>query len=67
MIIDFIRVFAYNIIVPRGTKEQPPSDAGGGKEVSRLTEYTVEYRGKRYEFPTWSEMVEFIEEHEIHG
>ena len=30
-----------------------------------MTEYTVEYDGKRYEFPTWSEMMEFIEEHEI--
>ena len=32
-----------------------------------MTEYTIEYRGKRYEFPTWSEMMEFIEEHNIHG
>jgi hypothetical protein len=32
-----------------------------------MTEYTVEYQGKRYEFPTWSEMMEFIEEHGIHG
>lgn len=32
-----------------------------------MTEYVIEYRGKRYEFPTWSEMMEFIEEHEIHG
>jgi hypothetical protein len=32
-----------------------------------MDEYIVEYHGKRYEFPTWSEMMEFIEEHGIHG
>ncbi len=32
-----------------------------------MDEYIVEYRGQRYEFPTWSEMKEFIEEHNIPG
>ena len=30
-----------------------------------MDEYTIEYRGKRYEFPTWSEMMEFIDENNI--
>ena len=30
-----------------------------------MDEYIVEYRGQRYEFPTWTEMKEFIEEHEL--
>ena len=32
-----------------------------------MNEYKVEYEGRTYEFPTWSEMKEFIEEHGIHG
>ena len=27
-----------------------------------MSEYVIEYRGKRYEFPTWKEMMEFIEQ-----
>lgn len=67
--IDSARDFVYNVIVPEGTAQtkKPPGDADGRKEVSQVTEYTVEYKGKRYEFPTWSEMMEFIEEHDIHG
>jgi hypothetical protein len=49
-------------------RKKPPGDADGKrKEVNRMTEYAVEFEGKRYEFPTWSEMMEFIEEHDIHG
>ena len=29
--------------------------------------YILIYRGKLYEFPTWSEMMEFIRDHKIHG
>ena len=32
-----------------------------------MNEYKVEYDGRQYEFPTWSEMMRFIEEHGIHG
>ncbi len=32
-----------------------------------MDEYKVEYEGRTYEFPTWSEMKNFIEDHEIHG
>lgn len=28
-----------------------------------MTEYVLWYEGTRYEFPTWSEMMEFIEDH----
>lgn len=28
-------------------------------------EYVVVFRGKRYEFPTWSEMMEFKRDHGI--
>ena len=30
-----------------------------------MTEYTIEYRGTRYEFPTWNEMMEFIKDHKL--
>ncbi len=30
-----------------------------------MDEYTVEWQGTRYEFPTWSEMMEFIEDHKL--
>lgn len=65
--IDNAPISVYNIVVPEGTKQKPPGDADGRKEVNHMNEYTVEYNGKRYEFPTWSEMKEFIEEHEVHG
>ena len=29
-----------------------------------MADYVVEYQGTEYEFPTWKEMMEFIEEHE---
>ena len=29
--------------------------------------YKVDYDGRTYEFENWSEMKQFIEEHEIHG
>lgn len=47
-------------------RKKPPGDADGGKEKT-MNEYKVEYDGRTYEFPTWSEMKEFIEDHGIHG
>jgi len=32
-----------------------------------MDEYIIEYDGRRYEFPTWTEMMEFIEDHGIEG
>lgn len=54
----------YNIDVPEGTKK-PPKAGRAAKEgtVKQMSEYTLEYRGRTYEFPTWCEMMEFIEDH----
>lgn len=30
-----------------------------------MTEYVVWFKGTRYEFPTWSEMMEFIEDNDV--
>ena len=59
----------YNVIIPEGTAQtkKPPGDADGRKGVKLMNEYSVEYEGRTYEFPTWSEMKEFIEENNIHG
>lgn len=54
----------YNIDVPKGIKK-PPKAVRAAKEgtVKQMSEYTLEYRGRAYEFPTWREMMEFIEDH----
>ena len=52
----------------RGEQKKKPTRCNGWaerREASQMDEYIVEYRGQRYEFPTWTEMKEFIEEHEL--
>ena len=72
---DTTREIVYNVIVPEGTAQtkKPPGDADGGKEVAmkeyigKEDNYDVEYDGKVYQFTSWSEMKQFIEENNIHG
>ena len=54
------------VVGGKPAKEKPSAATDGRKEVSTM-EYVVVFRGKRYEFPTWSEMMEFIRDHGIPG
>ena len=52
------------VVGGKPAKEKPSAATDGRKEVSTM-EYVVVFRGKRYEFPTWSEMMEFKRDHGI--